>query len=364
MGFDKGTVSFRVCRLPEAISPEVVEAFAAMAIAPLEKVEDEPVIGWVSGRNLLERELHEGNAYLGSYLHLCLCQAQRKIPSALLNAKIKMTELSRMAEQKADRLSSAERKKIREDVRDGLLPSMPVTVSGVWFAVDNAAELLYVTATSDKQLDLFLGYFSKTVGFEPIPLTPEVVAEELLGVNPAQIQELNFSNTLSDANAGGTLGQNFLTWLWYFLSVNGGNLPPTREGNFTMAFDGPLLFVAEGSLVQECVLRKGSPLESADAAIALDTGKKLRRAKLTLARGGQAWTTTIDADTFSFGGMKLPDGETYDEASHFGERMEFIYQFQKIFFELFRKYVNEVTNQESFQKLGSDIKAWAATVGK
>lgn len=364
MGFDRGSISFRVCRLPQALPENVIEAFNADTICALEEVKDEAVTGWVSGRNLLERQLHEGNSLVGNYLYLCYCQAQRRIPSALLNAKIKMTELSRMAERQVSRLPKNERTKIREEVQDALLPSMPVSVSGIWFVVDRAAELLYVTATSDRQLETFAGAFAKTVGFEPIPLNPETVVEDLLKVDAQDIPEINFSNVLADANAAGTLGQNFLTWLWFWLDKNGGQLPPTREGDFGMMIDGPLTFISENTSAQEAVVRKGTPTMSPDASTALITGKKLRQAKLTLARANQTWTVTLDADTFTFRGMKLPEGETYDEVSYFGERMEFIYQFQKIFFELFRKYVKDVTNPQQFAKIQSEAKEWAASLAK
>jgi hypothetical protein len=67
---------------------------------------------------------------------------------------------------------------------------------------------------------------------------------------------------------------------------------------------------------------------------------------------------TLDADEFVFRGMKLPDGETLDDVSYFSERMEFIYQFQKVFFELFRRFVSEVKDEAKAAQIQAQAKAW------
>jgi hypothetical protein len=358
MAFDQGSVTFRVCGLPEAMPKDAVERFQKKVICELSEVGDEPIIGWVSGRNLLERRIDEGTAYCGNYMHICLCQAQRKIPASLLNARIRMAELEKMAETQSNRLPRAEKKKIKEDLIAEMLPTMPPSLSGTWFVIDPAAELLYVSASSPKQLELFMAYFTQTIGFEPLPLTPLTTAEELLKVNPASIPPINFSPDLPDANAAGSLGQNFLTWLWFHLDQNHGKLPPTKDGEFGMMIDGPLSFIAEGASAQESVVRKGTPTVSPDARCALTTGKKLKQAKLLLARDRQQWEVTLDAEEFVFRGMKLPDGETLDDVSYFGERMEFIYQFQKVFFELFRRFVNEVKDEAKLKQIQAQAKLW------
>jgi hypothetical protein len=358
MAFDQGSVTFRVCGLPEAMPKDAVERFQKKVICELSEVGEEPIIGWVSGRNLLERRIDEGTAYCGNYMHICLCQAQRKIPASLLNARVRMAELEKMAETDSSRLPRAEKKKIKEAMIAEMLPTMPPSLSGIWFAIDPAAELLYVSAGSPKQLELFLAYFTQTIGFEPLPLTPAVTAEELLKINPDSIPPLNFSPDLPDANAAGSLGQNFLTWLWFHLDQNHGKLPPTKDGEFGMMIDGPLSFIAEGASAQESVVRKGTPTVSPDARCALTTGKKLKQAKLLLARDRQQWEVTLDADEFVFRGMKLPDGETLDEVSYFGERMEFIYQFQKVFFELFRRFVTEVKDEAKAKQIQAQAKLW------
>ena len=72
MGFDHGTITFRVCSLPEALPQDALERFDADHACPLERVKDEPSWGWVSGRFLLENEINEETSKIGSYYHVCL----------------------------------------------------------------------------------------------------------------------------------------------------------------------------------------------------------------------------------------------------------------------------------------------------
>jgi len=338
---------------------DALERFAARAAGSLELVNDQPLWGWVSGRHLLERRIDDETAFLGGYLRLCLRQAERKIPSALLRAECRMAELAHLAEVNAEQLSRKERKAIREEVTARLLPQMPPTISGTHFVVDSGDNLLYVGAVSQKQLDMFLGYFAQTIGFEPVPLTPQAAAADLLKMDTDNIPQVNFSPELPDAEAGGTLGQNFLTWLWFFQEERGGVLPATQLGEFGLMVDGPLVFVAEGPGALESAIRKGAPTLSAEAKAAMLVGKKLKQAKLILARGrGEEWSVVVDADEFAFRSLRLPEGEALDPGSVFEERMTNIYVFQKVFFALFQRFADEFTDKDRLKDFKEKAKRW------
>ena len=359
MPFDQGTITFRICSLPKALPKDALERFAAAAAGPLEHVRDEPKWGWVSGRHLLETRIDEETSTLGGYLHLALRKAERKIPGALLKAECRMAELARMAETNSERLGRKERKTIKEEVTERLLPQMPVQLSGVPFAIDTSDNVLYVGASSQAVLDTFLSLFCQTIGFEPIPLLPDIVASDLCETNPDALPALNFSPELPDANAAGSLGQNFLTWLWFFQEDRQGVLPATKLGQFSLLVDGPLTFVAEGAGAYESSLRKGMPTISAEAKAALLVGKKLTKAKLVLARTrAEEWSVTVDADAFIFRGLKLPEGEAMDPGSIFEERMTNLYIFKTVFLALFQRYVEEVKDSAKRLAFQERAKQW------
>ena len=359
MPFDSGSISFQVCSLPQSLPEDLLAKFSKKKAPPLEHAKDEPQLGWVSGRHLLETQIDDKTAYLGGYIHLSLRQAQRKIPAQLLRAQCRMAELELMAEKGLDRIGRKQKKQIKEDVTERLLPKMPPQLSGIPFVVDSPSNRLYVGATSDKQLDTFMAYFHQTLGFEPVPLTPDVLAAEQLGKDPSDLPRLNFAPETPNEEAGGTLGQNFLTWLWFFLNQREGALPKTQLGEFHMAIDGPLVLVAEGAGALETSLRKGLPTLSAEAKAGLSVGKKLRQAKLSLGRSRQeVWTVTVDADNFVFRSLKVPPGEALDPGSAFEERMTNLYVFHTVLTELFKYFLTQLTDTSKVADIQKSGKRW------
>ena len=93
---------------------------------------------------------------------------------------------------------------------------------------------------------------------------------------------------------------------------------PSRTGTvLTFALAGE----ADGAA--ENTLKNGnSPLRAAEAKAALSVGKKLKKAKFYLEHEEKVWQGMFDADTFSFSGMKLPEGEEMEPDDRLEERME------------------------------------------
>jgi hypothetical protein len=337
-----------------------LELFAGKAAGSLDSVREEVEYGWVSGRHLLERRIDEETAISGGYTHLHLRQAQRKIPSSLLTAECRLLELAAQAENDGKPVGRKQRKEIKEEVIERLLPQMPPQIAGIPFVIDPNEALLYLGATSEKQVDVFLSLFYNTVGFEPVLLAPDLAAVDVANVDAAGLPVLNFSADLSDDEAQGTPGLDFLTWLWYFQEENKGLLPPSQLGEFSLMVDGPMTFVAEGSGAFESSIRRGAPTMSAEAKAALLVGKKLKRVKLILAREqNEIWSATVDADTFLIRALKVPEGEALDPGSEFEERMTNLYVFKTVFFALYQRFLSDVGDEGELAKLQRRIKQWA-----
>lgn len=362
MGFDRGTMTFRVCMLPKPLPKDALERLAAQAARSLDYVTDEPEWGWVSGRFLLETDINEDTCKFGPILHICLRQAERKVPSSLLNAECKLEELAQMRARNLDHLNRKIMKEIKEDVKKRLVSRMPPSLSGIYAAIDTVTGYIYLSATSEKQLELFSGFFDKALDFDPLPMTPDNLASVKYNTDPLSIPAVNISPELEDVQgATGLLGENFLTWLWFFQESHNGILPPTRLGDFSLLVDGPLTFVAEGSGAFDCSLKKGTPTNSAEARSAMLVGKKLRRAKLVLARNkGEEWSCTLDASQFVIRGLKLPEGEAMDPIDVFTERMANLDIFRQVLFELFHLYLNTVTDAEKRKEYQNSVKKWVA----
>ena len=177
-------------------------------------------------------------------------------------------------------------------------------------------------------------------------------------MEPDRLPELNFSPDMPDANATGTLGRNFLTWLWWYQEENNGELPKSQLGEFGLLLDGPLVFMSDGAGALESSIRKGLPTRSAEAKAALTVGKKLKRATLQFTRAKESWKCSVDADTFLFRGLSLPEGEAMEPHAVFEERMTCLHIFQQLFYALFQKFVNDFKSGKGLDAFEKKAKAW------
>jgi len=346
--------------LPRDLPKDVVSRFAAQAAPPIDTLSDGEIHGWVTGRHLLDRNITPDTAFLGGFLRLSLMHAERKIPEALLRAECRMEELARMQAENLPRLSQTVRREIRESITKRLLPKMPPTLKGLSMVADPAARLVYTTALSDKQLDAFQVNFSMAAGFGGVPVLPETAAVMRRNVSIKDWPATSFSPEVDDPDVSNDPGLDFFTWLWFAAESRGGMFTLGNLGSWAAMVEGPLTLVREGAGAHEAVVRRGEPLVSAETKAALMDGKKLRRAKLTLARMEETWSCTFDAPTFTVRGLKLPEGEKLDLVSKFQERMQYLDVFKEAVLSLFDRFVDERNKPATWEKTRAEIHAWVS----
>ena len=358
MGFEGGSISCRMFYVPREFPKNAIELFAKHAAAPIDSLSDGEINGWVGWRHLLDRKIGEDNAMYAGFLRLTLMKAERKIPESLLRAECKMEEYAQMQAAGTDRLSQATRSEIRREVSARLQPQMPPTLKGIPFVYDHVNKLLFAGALSEKQVEAFQAVFTQTLGFSLIPVLPETASLKRLETSIKEWDPTSFSPDAQDDEVGLYPGRDFLTWLWFVAEARGGMMKLKNVGDFAVLIEGPLLFVMEGGGAHETALRKGEPLLSAEAKTALLSGKKLRRAKLTLARADESWSCTFDADEFILRGLKLPEGEKLDALSRFQDRMRSLDLFKEALLGFFDRFVEERGNAKEWAKTVEDIRAW------
>ncbi len=363
MGFEGGQISFRVFELAEALAPEVLEHFARDAAPPIETLDREPIEGWVSGQHLLDRRIEPDNCLMASaYLHLNWMRAERKIPEALLRAHCRIEE---EVERRARNVVSLPRKvraEIRTAVSDRLLPEMPPSLTGIPMLIDLRNRRLLAGTLADKATDSLCQAVKRSIGVTPVMLTPETVALRRKQVNVNDLDAQVFTPNDQVEAKDWLLGDDFLTWLWSDWERSGGVFHLAGEPlPFGFMLEGPLLFVHNAEGAHETVLRKGSPLLSAESGTALWFGKKLRRARFVLAQGDALWQTTLDASTFSFGGMKLPEDKTQtDPMGRFHARMLALERFFEAFMALFNRFLELRCDATAWQRELEAIHAWVS----
>jgi hypothetical protein len=360
MSFESGSITFRMFYLPQPMPRDYLERFAARAAPPISALGDTPMHGWVTGRHLLDNHITRDTAFLAGYLRLTLMRAERKIPESLLRAECKMEELARMQAEGRAELDRRARSEIRKEIEARLLPTMPPQLKGMAFVHAPDSTLVYAEATSDKQLDALEAATREALGFGLIPLSPIHAAAKRIKKDIRELAPSSFSPDCDDDAVGNSPGQDFLTWLWFTSEARGGILKTPSGGDFALMIEGPLMFQMEGQGAHETVLRRGTPELSAEAKIALLSGKKLRRARLLLARGQETWQVTLDAEHFVFRGLKLPEGEKLEPASRFQERMTSLSTFTTAFLEIYDRFLKERTNEKEWAKTRDDIHRWVS----
>ncbi len=362
MPFDNGTITLTIFDLRSPLPENAVDLFAARKAGTLDSVSTEPdagpQLGWVTGRHLLDTQIDEGTAYRGPFLNLTLRRAERKLPAALLNAICKREEFAYQQTHNAEFVPSKVRKSIKEEVIAKHLPKMPPVLAAVPLVLDPRSNTLYLGTASTAQIDLFIENFYQAVKVEPVQLTPGTMLEKFFQTTESSFPALSFCDAVEDQPV---IGRDFLTWLWYY-SENEGKIDCGQDGEFDLLIEGPLTFAyaAEANGAEETVIKKGnSPQRSAEAKAALAVGKKLKKAKFSLTRGEEVWSGTFDADHFSFGSLKLPDGEAMSPDERFIERMESLTVFKTAIEGYFRKFA-ETMLAMNYPETEKELRRWAA----
>jgi hypothetical protein len=364
MAFDSGSVSFRLFYLQQSYDSGLVDAFARNAAPPLASLNRDPISGWVTGRHLLDREITEEKCVFGPYLYAMFMKAEKKVPESLLRAHCRLEEDVEMRAREAEALPRAVRAEIKQRMIETLLPTMPPTLSSIPLVVDFRNDLLVAGAVSDKQIDILSPVFKETAGTLPILLTPETAALRRKQVNANDLEPVNFSPDESlEAPHESTLGMDFFTWLWFAWEKEGGvyHLPDGRE--FGVMLEGPLTFFREGQGAHEAVLRKGTPINSREAATALYCGKKLKRAKVVIGQGDNVFSATLDAD-FAFRSLKLPKGEQQDAIGKFQERMLHVETFWSAWLHLYDLFLDLRADKRQWAKTLAAMREWIGHIGE
>ncbi len=357
MPFEQGTFAVTMFSLPEKMPENYLELFSQDKAGSLESVEDELQIGWVGGHHLLETNINESTAICGGMIYLNLRKAERKIPSSLLKAICKREEMAYQHAHQTMRVPSNIKKEIKEKVVGEYLPKIPPSLTGIPMVIDTAMQMLYLGTASTAQIDLFIEYFHKTVGIEPVQINPEWYLAKDFKVSPDELPNVMFSEC-GDGEV--TTGRDFLTWLWYFSEQEGGGMLEVKSyGEFAFCIQGPLTFAgtseARGAI--ENTLKNGDTLRAAEAKTALTVGKKLKNAKFVLERGNDVWTGAFDADQFSFSGLALPEGEEIDPDSCFAERIANLDIFRAVLAAYFKLFA-ETLLSDKWGEEENKIRQW------
>lgn len=147
------------------------------------------------------------------------------------------------------------------------------------------------------------------------------------------------------------LGREFLTWLW-FRSERDGSIDVPAGKPVTVEILGSIVLDAQYGDARASTLKGDSPATSPEARTALLEGKKLKKAKLKLAREDIEFLATIDGENFNLSGLNVPNPGRLPFEDTMTLRLEYVQEFEQTFEALF----------ELFLELRLDEKDWPAEV--
>ena len=359
MSFESGSVSFRMYTLPRSMPEPVLDGFLERIAPSLEKIREEAVYGWVTGRHLFDRKIDEESAFYGGYLRLCLLEAQRKIPPSLLRAELKQEEMIRLSINASGYLSRKEKTEMKQEIVDRLLPSMPPQLKGMTFIHRPDDGTLYAETLAEKQVDTFTSYLREAIGFPPQVITPESLAISLGRTDPKEWVPCSYSANVDADRTSDLAGHDFMTWLWYQSETHPDHVPAGPEGEVGVLLEGPLTMVMEGGGAHEITLRKGNPTKSAEAKACLKAGKKLRKATVNLVRGEQVWKFALDGETLSVRSLKLIGPENpLDSVSLFQDRARQVEVVGDLLKGLYGAFVEERKSKDAWGKRVTSMQNW------
>ena len=291
--------------------------------APIEAAEmTDETCGIAPGKLLLGRAITEQNSSVGNIAVLNLRRTAKRINSGLLKAEIQRAESEFMEQNHVDRISSARRRIIKQDVLNLLESKRTLSVSGIEFAILAEKKIVIVDATSTNSIDILIGCLAKDLG---------ICCKWIMrGINP----------TLNS--------RRFFTWL-YCQSRESGSITDC----ITVSVDGPMELVATDDRFDQVERLTKAKIEGAmvtqsdELREMLERHKLLRKAKISININGEIFRFTFNADNFTFSNLELPNDCNVDLL----DRINSILQLNTRMNELYRLWETADMNERGEQEL-------------
>lgn len=135
-------------------------------------------LGWTSIEDFSEYDFHGASYLYGNYVALSLRVDTVRIPPRILEIQIKKETRKLLKETGQRRLSSNQRKELKEAVKESLKKQVLPSIQVFDFVWDTSRSVVYFTSLSIKARERFEDHFKKCFGLSLIPLIAYLKAEE------------------------------------------------------------------------------------------------------------------------------------------------------------------------------------------
>jgi len=154
------------------------------------------------------------------------------------------------------------------------------------------------------------------------------------------------------------LGGEFLTWLWYRCDTEGGDFELPSIGSLGVSFDDQLVLEAFLAESEQSRLSGASPCHSPEAKTALQSGKRVSKAKLRFLNEDREWVFVVSAADFTFSSVKVP-AVLKEEDERLLERVSLIDELSEMWAALYQLFLTQRLS-DTWTDLEAAIGGWTA----
>jgi hypothetical protein len=357
MPFDRGTVSYRRFSLEGWGSPPSPETLEALQSAALVDEGEGSGAGWTAGEHLFDAAFDADRNLFGQALLAAVRLDSDRVPSDVRRAYLLSAMAEELASADADRQS-------RRRARDTAQRRCDAEVAeGRWrrrrmvpVLADFAAKVALVPAKGDAVTTAVRTLLEETLACSATALTSGSLAVRLAdGLGLAKAAEQADPEAFSggaEGDEGGRpqppwcdeghpmdfLGNAFLLWAWWRAERDA-----REDEHGTVLLRKAIELTCPWDSTGSVVVRSDDPAARMEVRTALRSGKWPRRAGLILARGGEAWEFTLQADRWEVSGLRLPSPDaalaTRREATE--QRLASIREFDAALLGLYGQFLRE-----------------------
>lgn len=137
-------------------------------------------VGWTSIEDFSEFDFAGASYLYGNYVALSLRVDTVRVPPRILEIQIKKETRKLLKETGQRRLSSNQRKELKENVKEALKKQVLPSIQVFDFVWDTSKSIVYFTSHSIKARERFEDHFKRCFGLSLIPLIAYLKAEEVL----------------------------------------------------------------------------------------------------------------------------------------------------------------------------------------
>ena len=116
----------------------------------------------------------------------------------------------------------------------------------------------------------------------------------------------NIANDMKAEKLAITIGEDFLTWLWFKSEKNNGMFTSTTNEVFSITMGDKIVVTGGEGEFKESAMSSGKNSSFKEAKQGLKTGKKVCSAKIIIEYNGEEWSFQIKSEDFSLTSFKTP----------------------------------------------------------